>query len=55
MNMQNSKTADEASIRCLIDQRADAFHAKDAAGVVSCRTDDFVQFSLAPPLSHIAD
>jgi ketosteroid isomerase-like protein len=55
MNIQTSKTTDEASIRGVIDQRARAFHDRDVDGVVSCRTDDYVQYSLAPPLSHVSD
>ena len=50
MNVQNSKTIDEAGIRALIDQRVKAVHAKDAQAVLSCLAADFVQFSLAPPL-----
>jgi uncharacterized protein (TIGR02246 family) len=50
MNMQNSKTADEAKIRALIDQRSRALHAKDAQAMLACLTTDFVAFSLAPPL-----
>jgi len=55
MNIRDSKTADEAGIRNLIDQRADALRAKDVDGVVSCRTADYVEYSLAPPLSHVSD
>jgi PhnB protein len=55
MNVQDNKTSDEAKIRTLIDQRAQALHAKNADGVVSCRTPDYVQFSLAPPLAHTTD
>jgi ketosteroid isomerase-like protein len=50
MNMQGSKTSDEASIRNLIDQRVNALYSKDAQGVLSALTTDFVGFSLAPPL-----
>jgi ketosteroid isomerase-like protein len=55
MNMQNSKTSEEAKIRSVIDQRNKALHAKNAEGVVSCRTPDYVEFSLAPPLAHTTD
>ena len=55
MNIQNSKRSDEARIRTVIDQRAKALHAKNAEGVVACRTPDYVQFSLAPPLAHTTD
>jgi PhnB protein len=50
MNMQNSKTSDEASIRNLIDQRVNALSEKDAQAALSCLTADFIAFSLAPPL-----
>ena len=50
MNMQNSKTTDEASIRNLIDQRVNALYEKDAQAALSCLTADFIAFSLAPPL-----
>ena len=52
MNMQNSKTADEAKIRILIDQRARALHAKDAQAVLACLTSDFVAFDRAIALAN---
>jgi PhnB protein len=55
MNIRDSKTSDEAGIRNLIDRRADALRAKDIDGVVACRTADYVQYSLAPPLVSIDD
>jgi ketosteroid isomerase-like protein len=55
MNIRDSKTTNEAAIRNLIDQRADALRARDVDGVVSCRTADYAQYSLAPPLSHVSD
>jgi ketosteroid isomerase-like protein len=55
MNVQDSKTSDEAKIRNLIDERAKAIHAKNAGGVVSCQAPDYVKFSLAPPLAHTTD
>ena len=55
MNIRDSKTTSEAAIRNLIDQRADALRARDVDGVVSCRTADYAQYSLAPPLSHVSD
>jgi ketosteroid isomerase-like protein len=55
MNMQDSKTSDEARIRTLIEQRAKALHARNAEGVIACRTADYRQFSLAPPLAHSSD
>src|SRR5437762_13848214 len=50
MNTRNSKTTYEAKIRTLIDERANALRNKDAGGVISHHAEDFVQFSLAPPL-----
>jgi PhnB protein len=50
MNIQNSKTTDEAGIRSLIDQRVKALRAKDAQAVISCLAPDYVPFTLAPPL-----
>jgi ketosteroid isomerase-like protein len=55
MNMQVSKISDEARIRALIEQRAKALHARNAEGVIACRTADYRQFSLAPPLAHNSD
>ncbi|MGH6641153.1 MAG: YybH family protein [Bradyrhizobium sp.] len=55
MNIQDSKIIDETGIRNLIDQRANALRAKDVDGVVACRTADYVQYSLAPPLLSIDD
>jgi PhnB protein len=40
----------EAQVREAIDGWANALRGKDAAGVVSLQTEDFVQFALAPPL-----
>jgi ketosteroid isomerase-like protein len=50
MNTQNSRTTDEAEIRTLIDRRAKALYAEDAQALLSCFANDFVSFSLAPPL-----
>jgi PhnB protein len=50
MNIQDSKTTDEARIRALIDRRVKALHDKDARAVLSCLAADYVGFSLAPPL-----
>ena len=55
MKLQDSKTSDEAGIRTVIDQRAKALHARNAEGVISCRTADYRQFSLAPPLAYSSD
>ncbi len=48
--MNISRTADEAKIRALIDARLNALRSKNASGVVSHQAENFVQFSLAPPL-----
>lgn len=50
MNVQDSKTSDEAAIRSLIDQHAKALYVKDAAAVIGCFTPDYVAFTLEPPL-----
>jgi ketosteroid isomerase-like protein len=50
MNIQDSKTTDETKIRTLVDKRANALRNKNARGVIFDHADDFVQFSLAPPL-----
>jgi ketosteroid isomerase-like protein len=55
MNVQDNTISDEAKIRNLINERAKAIHAKNAGGVVSCQTPDYVKFSLAPPLAHTTD
>ncbi|MDR6290523.1 MULTISPECIES: YybH family protein [Inquilinus] len=41
---------DEARIRALIDQRSQALRRKDARGVIAGQAEDFVLYSLAPPL-----
>lgn len=46
----NSPAADEARIREMIDDWADALRAKDAERVIAHQVDGFVQYSLAPPL-----
>jgi ketosteroid isomerase-like protein len=50
MNSQDNKTIDEIKIRTLIDERVNALRNKRARGVISHHAEDFVQFSLAPPL-----
>jgi PhnB protein len=40
----------EAEVREVIDSWANALRDKDAPGVISRQTEDFVQFALAPPL-----
>ncbi len=42
--------ADEVAIHCLVDAWTQALRVKDAAGVIACVADDFVSYSLAPPL-----
>jgi len=50
MNIQNSKTTDEAGIRSLIDQHVKALYAQDAEAVIACLAPDYLPFTLAPPL-----
>lgn len=51
-----SRARNEAQVGTVIDDRAKALRAKNAAGVVRHHAPDFVQFSLAPPLiSKAAD
>jgi PhnB protein len=52
---ENSRAKDEAQIRDVIEGWADALRAKNADGVASHNTADFIQFSLAPPLIAQAD
>jgi PhnB protein len=40
----------EAAIRKLLDDRAAAFRAKDAEGIVAKSTPDMIAYTLAPPL-----
>jgi len=42
---------DEAAIRALIEERAEAMREKDAARAVAVLADDVVAFELAPPLA----
>jgi len=55
MTLQDSRTADEARVRTLIDERNSALGAKDAHALIACRAGDFLQYSLAPPLAHRTD
>ena len=55
MTAKNSKTADEARIRALVDDWANALRAKDADGVASHYAADNVMFVLAPPLQYTRD
>jgi PhnB protein len=50
MTTERSKTNQETHIRKVIDDRAVALRAKNAAGVVRHHAPEFVHFSLAPPL-----
>jgi PhnB protein len=54
MTTDTSQARDDARIRTVIDDRARALRAKDAAGVVRHHAPDVVQFSLAPPLVSTA-
>ena len=49
-----SKSRDEAQVRAAIDSWAMALRDKDAEAVVAHHADEFVQFSLAPPLLSAA-
>ena len=44
-------TEDQAAIRRILDQRARARNAKDAAGLTADYTDDLLAYDLAPPLA----
>jgi ketosteroid isomerase-like protein len=50
MTTEDRKAIDEAQIRKLIDDRANAVRAKDIDGSLSPYTADSVSFDLAPPL-----
>jgi ketosteroid isomerase-like protein len=43
---------DEAAIRAILTDRAKALYAKDTRATAKHLSDDFVAFSLAPPLLH---
>jgi ketosteroid isomerase-like protein len=55
MTTANTKAIEEAQIRTLIDNWANAMRAKDADGVVSQYVADNVKFTLAPPLQYTRD
>lgn len=55
MTNENSIATDQSQISALIDDWANALHAKDADRVVSCYAADNVMFVLAPPLQHTPD
>jgi ketosteroid isomerase-like protein len=54
MTTDKNRRSDEAPIRSVIEDRAAALRAKNAAGVVRHHAPDFVQYSLAPPLVSTA-
>jgi PhnB protein len=47
---EKTKTADDAEIRAVIEQWAEALRHKDAQGVLSYYAPKVIHFSLAPPL-----
>jgi uncharacterized protein (TIGR02246 family) len=51
----NTKTIEEAKIRAVIDNWANALRAKDADGVASQYAPDSVKFTLPPPLQYTRD
>jgi len=51
---KKTKTPEEAQVRALIDDWADASRKKDANGVISHYAPGLVHFSLAPPLRSTA-
>jgi len=55
MAAESHKPDDDVLIRALIDDVTNAIRAKDAGGVAKHHADDFVHFSLAPPLRAAAD
>jgi ketosteroid isomerase-like protein len=44
-------TEDQTAIRRILDQRAQALHAKDAAGLTADYAEDLLTYDLAPPLA----
>lgn len=52
MTTEPRRVRDEARIRALIDQQANALRAKDATGVLAHYAADTVKFDLAPPLRY---
>lgn len=52
MNAETAKATAEAEISALIDDWAEALHAKDINGVMSHYAADIVTFDLAPPLQY---
>src|SRR5919109_298054 len=52
MAMKNRKANDQAEIRRLVEQWAEALRAKDVDGIMSHYASDLVVFDLAPPLQY---
>ncbi|HEV7391611.1 MAG TPA: SgcJ/EcaC family oxidoreductase [Burkholderiales bacterium] len=52
MTRENSKTADEAAIRTLIDAITKAVRAKDVEAMLAQCAPDIVIFDMVPPLKH---
>lgn len=52
MTTENTTANDEAQIRVLIDDWANALRAKDVDDVMSRYAADLVQFVMAPPLKY---
>jgi PhnB protein len=50
MTAGNGKAMEEAKIRAMLEEWANAIRAKDAEGIVSHQAEAFIHFSLAPPL-----
>jgi len=55
MAAKSRKPDDKVLIRALIDDVTNAIRAKDAGGVAKHHADNFVHFSLAPPLQATTD
>ncbi len=54
MTVGNGKAMEEAKIRAMLEEWANAIRAKDAEGIVSHHAEAFIHFSLAPPLLSTA-
>ena len=55
MTTLDRRMTEEAQIRAVIDERAEALRTKNAGGVIRHHAPDFVLFSLAPPLVSRTD
>jgi uncharacterized protein (TIGR02246 family) len=53
MTTENFRSADEAQIRALIDDRTKAVRAKDSVGATSSIARDVLTFDVVNPLQHI--